>query len=113
MRKIWMGLSTVVMALGLVACGGGGGGGGGDAGGGLEAVYDKVNAGTTYEEVNGMAGFAHNAGETVNPDNTTLYKWKAGEGAGQEILGVQFNNSTKKANFKVYIGGSKSRSTGL
>jgi hypothetical protein len=112
MRKIWMGLSTVVLALGLVACGGGGGGGG-DSGGGLEAVYDKVNAGSTYEEVSGLTGYGHNAGESAYPDNTTLYTWKAGEGTGQEMLGVQFNNSSKRAMFKVYVSGSKNRSTGL
>lgn len=111
MRFLKVGLMTVALAMGMVACGGGGGGG--DTGGGLEAVYDKVNAGTTYEAVNSMTGFAHNAGESVYPDNTTSYAWKAGEGTGQEMLSVVFNNSTKKAVFKVYVSGSKNRSTGL
>lgn len=111
MGMVKSGLMAAMLAMGLVACGGGGGGDG--SGGGLEAVYDKVTAASTYQEVSAMTGFAHNAGETVYADNTTSYSWKAGEGTGQEILGVVFNNSTKRGTFKVYVSGSKNRSTGL
>lgn len=113
MRFLKGGLATVVLAMGLAACGGGGGGGDDAGGGGLEAAYDKVTAATTYEDVNAMTGFRHNAGETASADNTTYYLWRAGEGTGQEMLGVTFNNSTKRARFKAYVSGSKNRSSAL
>lgn len=80
---------------------------------GLVAVSDKVNAGTTDDDPNGMTAFTQNAGESVNPGNLPRDSWKAGEGLGQEVVSVEFDSDTRKASIWAHVSGSKQRVSAL
>jgi hypothetical protein len=96
MRFLKSFLLMVLASAFLVACGGGGedpitGGGGG--GTNLNAVYDQLTRGMTYEQVKGLVGYAHNGGETSGGQGTN-YKWTSGDGTINFcILSVQIGGS--------------------
>jgi hypothetical protein len=120
MRFIKNFLLMVLASAFLVACGGGGGDpitGGGSTGAStnLNAVYDKLTRGMTYDQVKGLVGYAHNAGEQASSSGTN-YKWSSGEGTATYcIMSVDIGGGG--ATSAIYVGScdgtTKSRSRTL
>ena len=82
----------------LMACGDGGSDSGASAGNSgsdsnLIAVYDKINKGTTYAQIQAMIGYAHNGGQQEGGPASlgTYYKWTSS--SGYTALGVFINTS--------------------
>jgi hypothetical protein len=119
MRFIKNFLLMVLASAFLVACGGGGSdpvaGGGGSGSVNLNAVYDKLTRGMTYDQVKGLVGYAHNGGEQASSSGTN-YKWNSGQGTvAYCILSVEIGGGG--ATSAIYVGAcdgsSKTRSKTL
>lgn len=70
----------------------------------LNAVYDKLTRGMSYDQVKGLVGYAHNGGESNYGSGETNYKWNSGEETAS-FCTLQVSIDAVGAKSAIYVGG--------